>query len=98
MNNPFRAFRDRRQQAFARARERRGWHLFWIYMTMGLEWGIFMFAFNLIMEYFGVDGGGLVSGSLQLKAAVYFVGGMLFGLFLWTVQEFPAARHRDQSQ
>jgi hypothetical protein len=85
MKNPCCTFRDWRQRELERARARGGLHLFWFYMSMGLAWGLVMCVAVTLLEYH--DEGALDAGRLQRHAAIYFVGGLLYGLILWVTQE-----------
>ena len=94
MKNRLRALGDGRRRALERARARGGVHLFWFYMSLGLVWSLFMFGSTLLVDLF-VNGRALDSEDVQGRALIYFVGGLLFGLFMWTIQETRGAGRPD---
>ena len=72
-----------------RARAKSGWHVFWFYLSIGLAWGMFMLAANALLEVFYE--GSLDTRLLQRIAGIYFVGGVIYGLIMWVMQEVPGA-------
>ena len=89
MRNELRALKEWRQRKLESARARGGVHLFWFYMSLGLVWSLFMFGSTLLVDIHyrrAFD-----SEDLQMRALIYFVGGLLFGLCMWIVRETPGA-------
>jgi hypothetical protein len=90
MKNPLWAYGDWRQRELERARAKGGFSLFWFYMSMGVVWSLFMVGSLTIFEY--LSEGALDAGRLQRHAATYFVGGLIFGLITWVMEEPPRVR------
>jgi len=93
MGNPFRALKDWRQRALERARTRGALHVFWFYLSMGLVWSLFMFCSTFIVDLYYKHASDFEN--VQARALIYFVGGLLFGLIMWVVQEAPGTGQRD---
>ena len=70
-----------------RARAKSGWHVLWFYLSIGLAWGVFMLAANALVQY--SYEGSLDTQHLQGTAGIYFVGGLIYGLIMWGMQETP---------
>ena len=86
MKNPWRAYGDWRRQEAARVAALGGWRLFWFNMTIGLVWGLVMFASTVLLDYYRDGAPQFDRERVQLNALIYFVGGLLFGLAMWTLQ------------
>jgi hypothetical protein len=86
------ALREWRRQRLEQARARGGLHLFWFYMSMGLVWSLFMFCSTFLVDFYYKRA--FDSEDVQARAFIYFVGGLLFGLVMWTIQETPGAGRR----
>ena len=95
MKNQCRALKEWRRRELERARARGGVRLFWFYMSMGLVWSLFMFGSTLLVDFY-YKHGVFDSEDLQARAVIYFVGGLLFGLCMWVVQETPGAGRPDR--
>lgn len=90
MKKHCRALGDWQRRALERARVRGGVHLFRFYMSMGLVWSLFTFGSTVLVDCY-YRHRAFDSGDLQARAVSYFVGGLLFGLCMWLVQETPGA-------
>ena len=58
-------------------------------IAIGLAWGVFMLAANALVQY--SYEGSLDTQHLQGTAGIYFVGGLIYGLIMWVMQEAPGA-------
>jgi hypothetical protein len=93
MRKHCRALSEWRRRELARARARGGVHLFWFYMSVGLVWSLSMFGSTLLVDFdyeraFDAE-------DSQARALIYFVGGLLFGLCAWVLQDTSGAGRTD---
>ena len=95
MKNPVWAFKEWRRRELARIDALRGGQLFWVYLTIGLTWALFVFALVTFWEYLTDGAAVLDGGRLQRHAALYFAGGILFGLLMWTDRPSRKGGRRD---
>jgi hypothetical protein len=93
MMNPFCAFKEWRRRALERASAKGGAHVFWFYMSVGLVWSLLMFGSTLLVDFYYRHA--RAAEGVPARALIYFVGGLLFGLVMWTIQETPGANRRD---
>jgi hypothetical protein len=93
MKNPCRALKEWRRRGLERARAKGGLHVFWFYLSMGLVWSVFMVAVFTALDFY--DQGPLDAEDFQSRALIYFVGGLLFGLVMWVLEEMPGTGRRD---
>jgi len=80
MRNPLLQCRDWWNREGERAGTKGGWQLFWFCLTCGLIWCLFMVGW---LTLFDLLNGDYQPGTLQTRAFMFFVCGMVFGLILW---------------
>ena len=80
MRNPCREIKGWWEREGERAKAKGGWQFFWYSLTVGLLWGLFMVVWLTTFDYLD---GTYRPGSMQSRASMFFVFGMLFGLFVW---------------
>lgn len=93
MKNPYRALKDWRRRGLERARAKGGPHVFWFYLSLGLAWSLFMVAVFTALDYY--VGRPFNSEYFQTRTLIYFVGGLLFGLVMWVLEETPGTGRSD---
>ncbi|MFL6255194.1 MAG: hypothetical protein ACJ74T_09225 [Pyrinomonadaceae bacterium] len=96
MKNPCRTLKDWRRRGLERARAKGSLHVFWFYLSMGLAWSVFMVAVFTALDFY--DERSFNPEHFQTQTLIYFVGGLLFGLVVWVLEEMPGTGRRDMQR